>query len=238
MDARRARDAAPINSRDSDMPTTNSLAAKRPTNDSRRALRARLDTLHMRLEVERNARDRFLRNGDDTLHAGAVTRIDDIEHEIATIGRELDALASMFGDTEDADRPTFTAIDLGIDNLLVAGAALAQTVQDLADDTLDSANDDPETVTAATALHTIVNEWEAAYASTQRARLRAEMRRLGEWRRAALESANHYRSTGQLAAAANAFCDVHQYDQELAALAAELDAVSTDTPTDGASPDV
>ena len=54
-----------------------------------------------------------------------------------------------------------------LDALLTAGAGLAQTVRDLADDTRASAPDDPETEAAAAVLEEEWAAWEAAYAAVE-----------------------------------------------------------------------
>jgi len=58
-----------------------------------------------------------------------------------------------------------------LDTLLDAGDALAQLVKDLASDTRDSANGDPETEEAALRLQDVVDRWEGAWRDCMKIRL-------------------------------------------------------------------
>jgi uncharacterized protein related to proFAR isomerase len=60
-----------------------------------------------------------------------------------------------------------TIYEQDLDALLQAGAALAQTVSDLAGDTLDAGRGDPEDEAAAAALRAEWEAWEAAYARVE-----------------------------------------------------------------------
>lgn len=103
-----------------------------------RALRQRLHRLRDTRELELADMQAWRQQGRDTLADGAATRIADIDAELACLARDLDAL-------------------------LQAGAVLAQTVQDLADDTREKAPGAWETDAEADALEEEVAAWERAY---------------------------------------------------------------------------